>query len=72
MQARNFIAAFLLGSLSLLSWADSTQLPMQDTKQVSQNINASTALALEDAIAQKGSGDLDKLLRGRETWVIEE
>lgn len=52
MQARNIIAAFLLGSLSLLSWADSTQSPMQDTKQVSQNINASTALALEDAIAR--------------------
>ncbi|MCB0696588.1 MAG: 2-oxoacid:ferredoxin oxidoreductase subunit beta, partial [Chitinophagaceae bacterium] len=29
-------------------------------------------LQVEDAIAQKGAGDLDKLLRGRETWVIEE
>lgn len=28
-------------------------------------------LQMEDALAQKGKGDLDKLLRGRETWVIE-
>lgn len=28
-------------------------------------------LQLEDAIATKGAGDLDKLLKGRETWVIE-
>lgn len=27
-------------------------------------------LQLEDAIARKGEGDLDKLLRGRETWTI--
>ncbi len=29
-------------------------------------------LQVEDAIATKGAPDLDKLLRGRETWVIEE
>lgn len=29
-------------------------------------------LQVEDAIAKKGNGDLDKLLSGRETWVIEE
>lgn len=29
-------------------------------------------LQLEEAIATKGQGDLDKLLRGKETWVIEE
>jgi 2-oxoglutarate ferredoxin oxidoreductase subunit beta len=28
------------------------------------------ALQIEDAIAKKGKGDLDKLLRGSETWVI--
>ncbi len=28
-------------------------------------------LQLEDAIATKGKGDLDKLLEGKETWVIE-
>ena len=28
-------------------------------------------LQMEDALAQKGKGDLDKLIRGRETWVIE-
>lgn len=27
-------------------------------------------LQVEDAIARKGNGDLDKLLRGRETWTI--
>lgn len=29
-------------------------------------------LQVEDAIARKGAGDLDLLLRGKETWVIEE
>lgn len=29
------------------------------------------SLQMEDALAQKGKGDLDKLLHGRETWVIE-
>ncbi len=29
------------------------------------------ALQIEDVIAQKGKGDLDKLLRGRETWTIQ-
>lgn len=29
-------------------------------------------LQVEDAIARKGHGDLDLLLQGRETWVIEE
>lgn len=28
-------------------------------------------LQLEDAIAQRGPGDLDKLLKGKETWTIE-
>ena len=28
-------------------------------------------LQVEEAIAQKGPGDLDKLLEGRETWIIE-
>jgi hypothetical protein len=28
-------------------------------------------LQLEDAIATKGKGNLDKLLEGKETWVIE-
>lgn len=28
-------------------------------------------LQVEDAIAKKGKGDLDKLIQGRETWVIE-
>ncbi len=27
-------------------------------------------MQIEDAIAQKGAGDLDKLLKGRETWTI--
>ncbi len=26
---------------------------------------------INDAVAQKGEGDLDKLLRGRETWTIQ-
>ncbi len=30
------------------------------------------AMQLEDVIAQKGTGDLDALLRGRETWTINE
>lgn len=28
------------------------------------------AMQIQEAIAQKGKGDLDKLLRGRETWTI--
>jgi len=28
------------------------------------------ALQIEDVIATKGKGDLDKLLRGNETWTI--
>jgi 2-oxoglutarate/2-oxoacid ferredoxin oxidoreductase subunit beta len=28
------------------------------------------AMQIEETIAQKGAGDLDKLLRGRETWTI--
>jgi 2-oxoglutarate ferredoxin oxidoreductase subunit beta len=28
-------------------------------------------LQVEDAIARKGAGDLDKLLEGKETWIIE-
>ena len=27
-------------------------------------------MQIEEAIATKGKGDLDKLLKGRETWVI--
>ena len=27
-------------------------------------------LQIEDVIAKKGKGDLDKLLKGNETWVI--
>jgi len=30
----------------------------------------SLQLQLDDVIAKKGKGDLDKLLRGSETWVI--
>ncbi len=52
MQTRNIIAALLLGSLSLVSWADSTKSPMQDTEQASRRINTSTALTLEDAISR--------------------
>jgi 2-oxoglutarate ferredoxin oxidoreductase subunit beta len=28
------------------------------------------AMQIEEVIATKGSGDLDKLLRGREVWEI--
>jgi 2-oxoglutarate ferredoxin oxidoreductase subunit beta len=28
------------------------------------------AMQIEETIATKGKGDLDKLLRGRETWTI--
>jgi 2-oxoglutarate ferredoxin oxidoreductase subunit beta len=28
-------------------------------------------LQIEESIATKGHGDLDKLLQGKETWVIE-
>jgi 2-oxoglutarate ferredoxin oxidoreductase subunit beta len=28
------------------------------------------AMQIEDVIAKRGKGDLDKLLRGNETWVI--
>ncbi|MDQ2862152.1 MAG: 2-oxoacid:ferredoxin oxidoreductase subunit beta, partial [Bacteroidota bacterium] len=28
------------------------------------------AMQIEDAVASKGKGDLDKILRGRETWTI--
>jgi 2-oxoglutarate ferredoxin oxidoreductase subunit beta len=28
------------------------------------------AMQIEEAIAKKGKGDLDKLLRGNETWTI--
>jgi 2-oxoglutarate ferredoxin oxidoreductase subunit beta len=28
------------------------------------------ALQIEEVIATKGAGDLDKLLRGKETWTI--
>ena len=52
MQTRNIFAVLLLGSLSLVSWADSTKSPMQNTEQASQPINASTALTLEDAITR--------------------
>ena len=52
MQTRNIIAALLLGSLSLVSWADSIKSPMQNTEQVSRRVNASTALTLEDAITR--------------------
>ena len=52
MQTRNIIAALLLGSLSLLSWADSTKSSLQNTEQVSRRVNASTALTLEDAITR--------------------
>jgi hypothetical protein len=27
-------------------------------------------LQIDDVIAKKGKGDLDKLLKGNETWVI--
>jgi 2-oxoglutarate ferredoxin oxidoreductase subunit beta len=30
----------------------------------------SMTMQLEETIATKGKGDLDKLLRGRETWTI--
>jgi len=30
----------------------------------------SMVMQIEEAIAQKGKGDLDKLLKGRETWTI--
>jgi cobalt-zinc-cadmium efflux system outer membrane protein len=52
MQTRSIIAALLLGSLSLFSWADSTKLPLQDTEQASRRVNASTTLTLEDAITR--------------------
>ena len=52
MQARNIIAAFLLGSLSLLSWADSTHSPALNTERASPRVNAFTALTLEDAVAR--------------------
>ncbi|MEO5984661.1 MAG: 2-oxoacid:ferredoxin oxidoreductase subunit beta, partial [Ferruginibacter sp.] len=29
-------------------------------------------MQIEESIASKGKGDLDKLLRGRETWTISE
>jgi len=31
---------------------------------------AGMAQQIENAIAQRGAGDLDKLLAGRETWTI--
>jgi 2-oxoglutarate ferredoxin oxidoreductase subunit beta len=30
----------------------------------------SMKMQIDEVIAQKGKGDLDKLLRGRETWTI--
>ena len=49
MQTRNIVAALLLGSVTLLCWADT---PSSSTFNETQYGNASTALALEEAIAR--------------------
>jgi cobalt-zinc-cadmium efflux system outer membrane protein len=49
MQTRNIVAALLLGSVTLLGWADT---PSSSTFNDTQHGNASTALALEEAIAR--------------------
>lgn len=52
MQTWNAIAAVLLGSLSLFSWADSIQSPTQNPELSRERVTASTTLALEDAITR--------------------
>lgn len=49
MQIRNIVAALLIGSVPLFSWADSTEPATLDQ---TQHVNVSSALTLEDAIAR--------------------